>query len=306
LDVPSYTLTDGGLYTLSKDNVYLAKDFDMQRPKGAMCNASSTTSPAGAAKLKLTKDGEQWIVSTDCDGDGSYTSYLTRGDDLIEAKTSDKNLQRWSISCDTSGCSFKNIGSSTYLSGNFTQPSWSSSPDLFSFKQEGAGVSSAPSSSNASADTGGWQDAYSTWYTSYAKCCPKSPNYDPKADKTECDKYSACKYLGKFAGGHRTYEQVQKENIAAFYSVAGQDGKADKGIGWWNQNAKNKTILLKKPDGTVMEVQALDTCWDGDTKNNDCTKNANKGGGILIDLEENTSTRFWGSPKNGKVQWKFK
>jgi len=133
-------------------------------------------------------------------------------------------------------------------------------------------------------DTGGWQDAYSTWYTSYARCCPKSPNYDPKADNTECDKYSACKYLGKFAGGHRTYEQVQKENIAAFYSVAGQDGKADKGIGWWNQNAKNKTILLKKPDGTVMEVQALDTCWDGDTKNNDCTKNANKGGGILIDL----------------------
>jgi hypothetical protein len=31
-----------------------------------------------------------------------------------------------------------------------------------------------------------------TYYNSYAKCCPKNPNYDPKADKSECEDYSAC------------------------------------------------------------------------------------------------------------------
>ncbi len=30
-----------------------------------------------------------------------------------------------------------------------------------------------------------------TNYNSYAPCCPKNPNYDPKASKEECDDYSA-------------------------------------------------------------------------------------------------------------------
>ncbi len=35
-----------------------------------------------------------------------------------------------------------------------------------------------------------------TYYSSYPACCPNSPNYDPNADKSECDDYSGCKYLG--------------------------------------------------------------------------------------------------------------
>lgn len=124
-------LTDGGLYTLSKDGVFLANDFDKRRPKGKMCNASTSSAASGASRLKLTKDGDQWIVATDCDGDGSYTSYLTRGSDLIEAKKADTKLQRWSIACEPGGCTFGN--GSTYLAGSFTSPSWSSVPSKYAF-----------------------------------------------------------------------------------------------------------------------------------------------------------------------------
>ncbi len=37
-----------------------------------------------------------------------------------------------------------------------------------------------------------------TYYDSYAACCPKNPNYDPNADKSECQDYSACEYPGEF------------------------------------------------------------------------------------------------------------
>jgi len=130
---PATTLTDGRLYTLSRDGVFLANDFDASRPKGRQCNASTTATAGGASILKLTKEGEHWIVGTDCDGDGSYTSYLTYGDDLIEAKTSDTTLQRWSIACDASGCSFKNANKGTYLSGSLAKPTWSTSPLAWSF-----------------------------------------------------------------------------------------------------------------------------------------------------------------------------
>ena len=30
-----------------------------------------------------------------------------------------------------------------------------------------------------------------TNYESYARCCPKNPNYDPKAPKDECTDFSA-------------------------------------------------------------------------------------------------------------------
>ena len=127
------TLTDGALYTLSRDGVYLANDFDTRRGKGKMCNATTTTDSSGASRLKLTKDGDNWIVATDCDGDGKYTSYLSYGNDLIEAKMSDTSNQRWSIACDAAGCTFKNASKGTYLTGSLTSPTWSTTPLAWSF-----------------------------------------------------------------------------------------------------------------------------------------------------------------------------
>lgn len=123
------TLTDGSLYTLSKDDVYIANDFDAARGKGKMCNATTSSTSTGASRFKLTKDGSSWIVATDCDGDNKYTSYLSHGNDLIEAKDTDKNTQRWYIGCDASGCTFKNKAKATYLSGSsFVNPAWSDTP----------------------------------------------------------------------------------------------------------------------------------------------------------------------------------
>jgi hypothetical protein len=49
-----------------------------------------------------------------------------------------------------------------------------------------------------------------TYYISYAPCCPENSNYDPNADTTECDEYSACLYSGEFAAiGYQTLEYVQ-------------------------------------------------------------------------------------------------
>ena len=50
-----------------------------------------------------------------------------------------------------------------------------------------------------------------TYYDSYPKCCPNSPNYDPTADKSECNDYSGCSYLGDFSSiGQQSYSYVQR------------------------------------------------------------------------------------------------
>ncbi len=50
-----------------------------------------------------------------------------------------------------------------------------------------------------------------TWYISYAPCCPGNPNYDPNADREECDRFSACSYSGDFwAIGHKSFDYVQR------------------------------------------------------------------------------------------------
>jgi hypothetical protein len=173
--------------------------------------------------------------------------------------------------------------------------------------------SSTTAGSSAATGTGigEWQKANATRYTSYPSCCKDSDNYDPKADKTECTKYSGCKWAGQFAGLDKKIQasEVAKRNIVAYYDAKNQSGNAKKAQSWWNSNVKGKKIELKMPSGTTMIVEALDTCSDGDTKNNDCTKNANKngGGGILIDLEENTARRFYGgTPKdNAAIEWRW-
>jgi hypothetical protein len=125
-------INDGETYKLRRNDEYLAFDFDSKRAKGKMCNATTASSADGAATLKFTKDGDNWIVATDCDGDGNYTSYVTRGTDLIEAKSkTDPKKQRWSVECTDAGCAFKSAKDGKYLAGSFQKPSFTTNPVRF-------------------------------------------------------------------------------------------------------------------------------------------------------------------------------
>lgn len=182
---------------------------------------------------------------------------------------------------------------------------------LVHLKRTGSTSGAVAGASGAVTGTGvgEWRKANATRYTSYPACCKDSDTYDPKADKTECNDYSGCKWAGQFAGLDKKLQasEVAKRNIVAYYDAKNQQGK--KAQSWWNANVKGKKLELKMPSGTTMIVEALDTCADSDTKNSDCTRNANKngGGGILIDLEESTARRFYGgTPKdNAAIEWRW-
>ena len=51
-------------------------------------------------------------------------------------------------------------------------------------------------------------------------------------------------------------------------------------------------------------LQVVDTCDDSDCSGC-CSKNANRNGGFLIDLEYHTAKRFWGARINGMavIEW---
>ena len=175
-----------------------------------------------------------------------------------------------------------------------------------------AAGSSTGGSTGGSTTSGGWKSASATYFDSYPACCPKAPNYSASANKSECTDYSGCAYLGQFAGvsGKLTYDQVKVRNIVSFYDATNQSKGAcaqkNKECPWWNENAKNKKLIIKNPaTGKELEVEALDTCSDADC-NKCCTKNALKGGGTLIDIEHFTAIKFWGgAPRNGKIQWRW-
>lgn len=127
-------LNDGDVRKVSRNGTYLAFDFDASRAKGKMCNAVTASQKDGGASFKFSKDGSsgEWIVATDCDGDGNYTSYLTRGTDLIEAKLKDDlDKQRWTVECGTSGCSFKSKKDSKFLAGTFKKPMFTTNAAWF-------------------------------------------------------------------------------------------------------------------------------------------------------------------------------
>ena len=176
----------------------------------------------------------------------------------------------------------------------------------------GAGASTTTSSTGGGTGTGEWKQAYATYYYSYPPCCPKAPNYDPKAPKDECDDYSGCKYMGQFAGidGKLSIDAVKVRNIAAFFDDSHQRTETDKQK-WWTANVKGKKIEIRNgTTGKPIIVELLDTCGNYDCKGEGkygcCSQNALKGGGILIDLEYNTAKRFWGAkPRNGKIQWRW-
>jgi hypothetical protein len=84
----------------------------------------------------------------------------------------------------------------------------------------GGGGPSPPTSGGGGECAPGWKQASWTGYISYAPCCEDSPSYDPSADTTECDFYSACDYTGQFAyGGQKPFNWVQSNNIVSFFST---------------------------------------------------------------------------------------
>lgn len=133
---------------------------------------------------------------------------------------------------------------------------------------------------------GVWKTAAWTYYTSYAPCCKNSPNYNPNAPKGECQDFSACKYLGDFAAiGHKSYDWVKSHDIIAFYDDSDPNGKN------FMSNYGGKWVKIRK-NGKEITAQIADTCGNGDC-NGCCRKNSRNG--LLVDMEENTVRRHFGS-----------
>jgi hypothetical protein len=140
----------------------------------------------------------------------------------------------------------------------------------------------------------GWTQASFTTYTSYAPCCRDSPNYDPSADRTECDVYSACKYTGQFAYIEpKSFNWVKSNNIIAFFSSNGD-----------NSSFANKRIRISSL-GTTVEALVADTCGDNDC-NGCCSANAEPSG-YLVDMEYWTVVNNFGriSAAQGQTCWQL-
>lgn len=144
---------------------------------------------------------------------------------------------------------------------------------------------------------GSWKKATATWYTSYPECC-----HNKNVDQSECDDYSGCKYEGMFAAfdGKKSKDWVESNNIVAFYASPNSQNRKE-----WDKKWKNKRLRIKNPKtGKTLDVTVVDTCDDGDCSGC-CSKNANKNGGFLIDLEKNTAKRFYGNKVEGltAIEW---
>ena len=132
----------------------------------------------------------------------------------------------------------------------------------------------------------GWKAASWTWYQSYAPCCPGSPNYDPTADTTECDQYSACDYTGSFAYiGQRSFDYVKNNNIIALFSANGD-----------NDSFARKRVRVSAM-GKTIETFVADTCGDSDC-GGCCTRNSHSTSGYLVDMEYQTVLNNFGSTDN--------
>lgn len=148
----------------------------------------------------------------------------------------------------------------------------------------------------------GWKKATSTYYWSYPKCCPDSPTYDKNADKSECDDYSGCRWMGQFSAlsGKQPFDWVKNTNIAAFFEVGQTEDS-------WKRKWKNRKLRIRNPKTNMaMDVVVYDRCGDSDC-GGCCTKNAQKNGGTLIDLEWHTARRFWGTDAIegiASIEWK--
>jgi hypothetical protein len=138
-----------------------------------------------------------------------------------------------------------------------------------------------------------------TWYASYASCCPENPNYDPNADTTECDEYSACEYSGDFAAiGHQSFLYVMTHDLVAFYDNSDPDGAN------FMSHYGARQIQLSK-NGVTFNATVADTCGNGDCDN--CCSINSKPSGYLVDIEYYTALRRFGSTDavDGTIEWKL-
>ena len=139
-----------------------------------------------------------------------------------------------------------------------------------------------------------------TWYISYAPCCPENPNYDPAADTTECDLYSACDYSGLFAGFNQQMplEWVQSNNLVAFFDAEHPTYEE------WLELYANKIIRLTKGD-VVLDALIADTCGDADC-DGCCTANSQPYG-KLVDMESWTVLAHFGEldAADGEIQFEI-
>ena len=148
--------------------------------------------------------------------------------------------------------------------------------------------------------SGGWMDAQGTVFSSY-----------PRPGSREAIDNSGAQWEGLFAyaNGKQSREWVASQNIVAVFNS--RDGRND---GEMKKKYAGRTLWVKnKSNGTCMQVKVLDTCADSDCSGC-CTRNANAGGGMLIDFEVNTAKRFFGSgyreeggePANfERILWQF-
>jgi hypothetical protein len=123
-----------------------------------------------------------------------------------------------------------------------------------------------------------WRPAEMTNFTSY-----------PDPGSAECIQFSGCKYEGMFAafGSEvKSMQWVMDHNIAAVH-----EKDFDNYVG--------KTLRLRQ-DGKMIDVVVYDECADTDC-NGCCTRNADRNGGFLIDIEIFTFMRF-GVPE-GPIEW---
>jgi hypothetical protein len=152
----------------------------------------------------------------------------------------------------------------------------------------GAGSGGAGSGGTPGADAGSdryidpatltWRQAEMTNFTSY-----------PDPGSAECIQFSGCKYEGMFAAfGNevKSPQWVMDHNIAAVHE---KDFDA----------YVLKTLRLRQGD-KMIDVVVYDECADADC-DGCCTRNANRNGGFLIDIEIATYMRL-GVPE-GPIEW---
>jgi hypothetical protein len=106
-------------YLIGRKETWLTMDYDGSRPRGKQCDVKDGMVKASSANdFQFTKQSGSWIIATDCDEDGKYTSYLSnKASDLIQArdKKDAKKTQRWTVSCNEDGCKIRNPETKKYL-----------------------------------------------------------------------------------------------------------------------------------------------------------------------------------------------
>jgi hypothetical protein len=144
----------------------------------------------------------------------------------------------------------------------------------------GCGGNSSPASSTPSpaTDSGTWNKANLTNFTSY-----------PAPGSAECIQYNGCQWAGQFAfvNGQQSEQWVRDHNIIALHEKDAPTYKL-------------KTLHLRQGSRAI-DATVYDLCADSDCSGC-CTRNARQNGlSFLIDIEKYTMRRFGSG--DGIVEW---